>query len=308
METLDGLKKELISTKDLQSVVSTMKSIAAVNIKKFEKIAFNIVKYQSNVDLGLQAIVSQKPEIIKLIDYLELKIEKNTKKRDVVIIIGSNQGLCGRFNDKVVDYYLNNSATDINSYIISVGERVTTLLEAKKVHIEQSFSIPNSSDSIVNLVYDLFSIIEQNLNNLRKVLVYFTSHTADSMGNLTKKRIIPLEKSYFEKLKRKKWPTNNIPYWRIDSKKIVSDLVEQYIFSSIYLAISNSMASEQKNRLITLQGAEQNIKDHITELTLRYNQKRQSVITSELIDVVSGANALKKKKNEKNYSYIGSDC
>ena len=57
------------------------------------------------------------------------------------------------------------------------------------------------------------------------------------------------------------------------------------------------MASEQKNRLITLQGAEQNIKDHITELTLRYNQKRQNVITSELIDVVSGAKALKRKSS-----------
>ena len=295
MDTLDSLKKELESTKNLQGIVSTMKSIAAVNIKKFEKTAINIVKYQSNIDLGIQAIVSQQPNIIKLINYLEQKTEKNTKKRDVVIVVGSNQGLCGRFNDRVVEYYLNNNKTDVNSYVISVGDRITSLLKAKKVKIEKNFSIPNSDDLINDLVYDLFGIIEQNLNNLRKVLIYFTAHTSDGIGNLTKKRVIPLEKKYFEKLKNKKWPTNNIPYWRVQSKQLVSDLIDQLIFSNIYLTISSSMASEQRNRLITLQGAEQNIKDHITELTLRYNQKRQNVITSELIDVVSGAKALKRK-------------
>ena len=67
------------------------------------------------------------------------------------------------------------------------------------------------------------------------------------------------------------------------------------IFANLYLTIANSMASEQKNRLFTLQGAEQNIKDYIIDTNLKYNQIRQNVITSELIDVVSGARFLKKK-------------
>lgn len=297
MENLDTLRKELNTTKSLQNIVSTMKSMAVVNIKKYEKIAFNIIKYQSNIDLAIQAILSQNPRLINFIDYIENKTETNENKRDVVIIIGSNQGLCGRFNDKIVDYYLNNNKTDKNSYIISIGDRISSLLKSKKVKIDKIFNIPNSSNSIVNLVYDLFTIIEKKIkeNSLRKVLVYFTAHTGDSSGNLTKKRIIPLEKKYFEKLKNKKWPTNNLPFWRVESREIISDLIQQYIFSNIYLSISNSMASEQRNRLITLQGAEQNIKDHITETTLKYNQKRQGVITSELIDVVSGTKALKKK-------------
>ena len=58
------------------------------------------------------------------------------------------------------------------------------------------------------------------------------------------------------------------------------------------------MASEQKNRLITLQGAEENIKDYITDTKLRYNQMRQNIITAELIDVVSGARFLKRKNEE----------
>ena len=59
MDSLDSLKNSLESAKNLQGVVSTMKSIAVVNIKKYEKVALNLLKYRSNIDLGLQAILEQ---------------------------------------------------------------------------------------------------------------------------------------------------------------------------------------------------------------------------------------------------------
>lgn len=300
MDSLDSLKKDLDSANSLQGIVSTMKSISAVNIKKYEKVTLNLLKYKSIVDLGIQAILNQYPDIVNYLDYFENDIENDYNKKDIVIIIGSNQGLCGRFNDKVSEFYLDNCANDRNKYIITVGDRINMIVESKKVNINKHFSVPNSIESIVKLVYDLFNIIEQFLkkNELRKLVIYFTSYSSSNNGNLTKKKILPLDKKHFEKLQKTKWPTNNIPFWRVDTKKIISDLIQQYIFINIYFTISNSMSSEQKNRLITLQGAEQNIKDHIVETKLRYNQMRQNVITSELIDVVSGAMFLK-KGNEK---------
>lgn len=301
MDNLNNLKNSLESAQSLQKIVSTMKSISAVNIKKYEKVAINLIKYKSNIDLGLQAILKQYPHIINYIDYVENNVEQdNLNKRDIVIIIGSNQGLCGRFNDKVSEFYLENCINDNNKYIITIGDRINMLISAQKINIDKHFSIPNSTELIVNLVYDLSNIIEQFLiaKNLRKVVVYFTSHNSHNNGNLIKKKILPLEKNYFEKLEKIKWPTNKIPYWRIKTKQIVSDLIQQYIFTNIYFTIVNSMASEQKNRLITLQGAEENIKDYITDTKLRYNQMRQNTITAELIDVVSGARFLKRKNEE----------
>lgn len=299
MDNLNNLKSGLESAKNLQKIVSTMKSISAVNIKKYEKVALNLLKYKSNIDLGLQAILGQYPNITNYVDCVENNVEKdNSHKRDIVIIIGSNQGLCGRFNDKISDFYLENCINDNNKYIITIGDRINMLISSHKINIDKHFSIPNSTELIVNLVYDLFTIIEKFLTagNLRKVVIYFTSHNSQNNGNLMKRKILPLEKSYFEKLEKIKWPTNNIPYWRIEAKQIISDLIQQHIFTNIYFTIANSMASEQKNRLITLQGAEKNIKDYITDTNLKYNQMRQNVITAELIDVISGARFLKKKK------------
>lgn len=249
--------------------------------------------------MGVQAILGQYPNIIDYIKYIENKTENDfTKKRDIVIIIGSNQGLCGRFNDKVSEFYLENSTNDKNEYIITVGDRIGMLLTAQHIKFDKHFSTPNSINAIIKLVYELFNIIEAFLkkNMLRKVVIYYTTYSSGDAGNLIKSKILPLDRKYFRKLNSKKWPTNNIPFWRTDIKVLMSDLVQQYIFTNIYLTIVNSMAAEQKNRLMTLQGTEENIREHIIENNLKYNQMRQNIITSELIDVVGGSRFLKKRR------------
>ena len=118
MDSLDSLKNSLESAKNLQGVVSTMKSIAVVNIKKYEKVALNLLKYRSNIDLGVQAILEQYPNIINYIDYIENNTEKHKNNKDIVIIIGSNQGLCGRFNDRVSEFYAENCVNESKSNFI----------------------------------------------------------------------------------------------------------------------------------------------------------------------------------------------
>ncbi len=297
MDSLDSLKKDIKSTKDLQGIISTMKAVASVNIKKYEKTALNLYKYRDNIDLGIQAILQKYPVMLKYIDYTENIYEKS-KKNNIVIVVGSNQGLCGRFNDKNVEFFVENELENKDfNYVITVGDRIESIVQSKGIKIDKKFSTPNSINNITNLVYDLFEIIESKKQEIKKVVVYFTSYNTKNNGNLTKKKIFPLEKNYFEKLQQKIWPTNSTPFWRIENKNLISDLIEQYIFCNLYLSISNSMAAEQRNRLITLQGAEENIKEHIASTILKYNQKRQGVITAELIDVVTGSRFLKKKVN-----------
>lgn len=299
MDSLENLKKNIKSAKELQNIISTMKAVASVNIKKYEKTALTLYKYRDNIDLGIQAILQKYPIMLKYIDYTENTFEK-TKKKNMVIVIGSNQGLCGRFNDKNIEFFIENeSENKDDNYVITIGDRIESIISSKNIKIDKKFSTPNSLNNITSLVYDLFELIETKKQEIKKVVVYFTSYSSKSNGNLTKKKIFPLEKNYFEKLQQKTWPTNNTPFWRIESKNLISDLVEQYIFCNLYISISGSMAAEQRNRLITLQGAEENIKEHMNSTILKYNQTRQGVITSELIDVVTGAKFSKKKTNDK---------
>ncbi|MDR2778589.1 MAG: F0F1 ATP synthase subunit gamma [Rickettsiales bacterium] len=307
MENLNVLKNELKATIELKELVSTMKTLAATNIKIYEKIASNLMKYQSNVDLGLQAILKQNPDILNHVSYGENYQKKNrqngSREKIMTMVLGSNQGLCGRFNDRMVDFFLENSKIDEDSYIVAIGDRVDTLLASKKIRIDKHFAAPNSSKQIIWLVYDIFNLIERILleEGLAKVSVYFTSYNSTkNESSIVRKRIFPLEKKNFYSLGNKKWPTNNIPYWRIGSDKLISGFIQQYIFLGIYMAIVNSMAAEQLSRLVTLQNAEKNIRDYKAEISLKLNQTRQNIITAELLDSISGIKSLHKNSYNTN--------
>ncbi|MDR2077719.1 MAG: F0F1 ATP synthase subunit gamma [Rickettsiales bacterium] len=296
MDSLTALKNDLKATKELKELVSTMKTLSATNIKIYEKIVFNLLKYQSNVDLGLQAILRQNPDILDGAGPGE-NHQKNNIEKAITIVLGSNQGLCGKFNDRILGFFIENTKIDDNNCVVVVGDKIYNLIISKKIKVYKHFSTPNSSKQIIWLVYDIFNLIEKVLleKGLVKVNVCFTSYNSVRNENSTvRKRIFPLEKKNFYSLMGKKWPTNNIPYWKIDSGKLISDFIQQHIFLGIYMALVNSMAAEQLNRLITLQNAEQNIRDYIAEISLKLNQTRQNIITSELLDAVSGIKSLHK--------------
>ena len=296
METLDNLKKTLDTSKSIKQVVSTMKALSGANIKKYEKIVKVLYAYRSNIELALQAIMMYNDVNINELDFV--KNSKDKKEKNLAIIFGSNQGLCGRFNDKIMNFVVDDIKSSDKTKIIIVGERLNMLMSNTKLNIEKSIPVPNSIDNISSTIFDILEVIEKEIKNKTsdKVFLYYIANDDTMNGTLTKTRLIPVDKKILENAQKKVWPTNNIPYWQINSKTLIVDLLKQYIFVGLNNALINSIASEQKNRLITLQNAENNINDLIRTKNLEYNQKRQGTITSELLDVVTGYAVAKKRK------------
>ena len=297
METLDNLKKTLETSKSIKQVVSTMKALSGANIKKYEKIVKILYTYKSNVELALQAVMMHNDKInINELEFIGQS--KNKKANNLVVIFGSNQGLCGRFNDKIANFLIDDIENIDNNKVIVVGERLSMLLSNTKLKIFKTIPVPNSIENISNTIYEVLSIIEEEIENktINKVFLYYTANDDTMNGTLTKNRLIPIDKKILENAQKKVWPTNNIPYWQVDTKTLIVDLLKQYIFVGLNDALVNSIASEQKNRLLTLQNAENNINDLIRTKNLEYNQKRQSTITNELLDVVTGYSVSKRKK------------
>lgn len=296
METLDNLKKTLDTSKSIKQVVSTMKALSGANIKKYEKIVKVLYAYRSNIELALQALMMYNDININELDFI--KNSKGKKEKNLAIIFGSNQGLCGRFNDKMMNFVVDDIESADETKIIVVGERLNMLMSNTKLNIEKSIPVPNSIDNISSTIFDILEVIEKEIENKTsdKVFLYYTANDDTMNGTLTKTRLIPVDKRILENAQKKVWPTNNIPYWQTDSRTLIVDLLKQYIFVGLNNALINSIASEQKNRLITLQNAENNINELIRTKNLEYNQKRQGTITSELLDVVTGYAVAKKRK------------
>lgn len=294
METLDSLKKTLNTSKSIKQVVSTMKALSATSIKKYEKMVKILFAYKNNIELALQAMMIYGNNVnISDIDYF-----KNTGNKNLSIVFGSNQGLCGRFNDRIKNFILEDIEDEIDkNEIIVVGERLYNLMSITKLNIIKSIYLPNLVEISSDTIFDILQIIDEKLKTktINNVFIYYTANDGSANGTLTKIRLIPIDKRIFENAKNRVWPTNNIPYWQINDKILMSDLLKQYISITLNNALVNSIASEQKNRLITLQGAESNIEELIKNKTQEYNQKRQTTITSELLDVITGFKVAKKK-------------
>ncbi|MDD2839696.1 MAG: F0F1 ATP synthase subunit gamma [Rickettsiales bacterium] len=294
METLDSLKKTLNTSKGIKQVVSTMKALSAANIKKYEKIVKILYAYRNNIEMGIQAMMIYGKDL-KISD---IKYIKNTGDKNLIIAFGSNQGLCGRFNDKIKNFVVNDLKDFTNSQIIVVGERLLNLIETTGLHIAKSIYLPNSIETSSDTIYEILQIIDEKLANkeINNVFLYYTLSDDTNNGTPTKIRLIPIDKKLLENAKNKVWPTNNLPYWQIKNEILISDLLKQYIFVTLNNALANSITSEQKSRLISLQSAEINIGELIRNKNLEYNQRRQNTITAELLDVITGYQVSKKRK------------
>jgi F-type H+-transporting ATPase subunit gamma len=108
--------------------------------------------------------------------------------------------------------------------------------------------------------------------------------------------LLPLDKEWFQGLAKRKCASRSIPTFTMDWNDLFSSLIRQYLFFSLYRALIESLASENASRLASMQKAEKNIEERLNELHIQYHHTRQDSITMELLDVVTGFEALTNKK------------
>ena len=108
--------------------------------------------------------------------------------------------------------------------------------------------------------------------------------------------LLPIDREWIESIRQKKWPCRSLPSFSMEKDALFSALFRQYMFISIYRAFAESMACENAARLLSMQSAEKNIEERLEQLNAIYRSERQSSITSELLDIVSGFEALRTKE------------
>lgn len=291
MAKLEALRNKIASIEQLQSVVKTMKAMAAVNIRQYEAAVAALQTYYRTVDLGLRSL---------LIRDIQLRSEPKSsdKQKSVSIVFGSDQGMCGHFNEQIVAYAQRGSRdsdrNDAESVICAVGHRVIGLFERTGGIIEDKLSLPSSIHGITNRVRQLIELIEywRVRSHVRQVMLFYNRY-ADSSYQPTERRLLPLDAAWIDRMKKNEWPTRALPAFRMDPDRLFSSLIREYLFVSLYRAFAESLAAENASRLRAMQAAEKNIQDRRSDLNMQFHRQRQSSITEQLLDVVTGYEAMK---------------
>jgi len=130
---------------------------------------------------------------------------------------------------------------------------------------------------------------------IERIVLYYSEQISGAACEPRTLNLLPVDRGWLATLEEEPWPTHILPAFTMHWDALFSSLIRQYLFVSLYRAFAESLASENASRLAAMQSAERNIDERLTELEGRFHQQRQSTITEELLDILSGFEALKEK-------------
>ena len=290
-DTPETLRGKIAGAGDLQTVVRTMKALAASNIGQCEAAVRSLSHYHEAVELGLHACLRD----MRSGDGETSRSTRSPTTTTRAIVFGSDQGLVGQFNEVVADLSIRTLAALPGAHEVwAVGERVKEHLVEARLAPVGVFPVPNSVQAITGLVGRLLLDGGETTHAWRRssLWVFNNRPVAGASYEPVSQRLLPLDFAWRERLTRITWPTRNLPEVWGGALATLRSFVREYLFISLFRACAESMASENASRLAAMQRAEKNIDDLLEQLQGQYHQLRQDGIDEELFDVIAGYEAL----------------
>ena len=287
-ETVSSLRRKIKGVNELQSVVRTMKAMAAANIRQYELAVNSLSAYARTVELGLVVC-------LRHAEFVERREKAERPAATGVLVFGSDQGMVGQFNDQmaeVVAQRLNSLPGKLTLW--AVGERVQGRLEDAGFTVGPPYPTPSSLTAVTSLVGQLTLDIykRREAGQLDELIVFHNRPRSKAGYEPTSQRLLPLDEQWYRRLKSIPWPTKLLPEVLDSAESVLVTLIREFLFVSLFKACTESLAAENASRLAAMQSAERNIDELLESLRMSFNRRRQSSIDEELFDVISGFEAL----------------
>lgn len=290
-DTVQGLRRQIDSADDLQSVVRTMKALAASSIGQYEKSVRALADYYRTVELGLGACFrSSGPAPLR-----PQRRGPAAAGGVSAVVFGSDQGLVGRFNEAVADHAIATLATLPGTpRVWAVGERVHARLADAGVSLAGRFAVPTSVNTIAPLVGQVLVASQARGRHDAdgELHLFYNSPASGATYASVDQRLLPLDEDWRRARAKLPWPTKNLPEVIGGGAATLGALIGEYLFVSLFRACAESLASENASRLAAMERADRNIDELLVDVRASFHRLRQSGIDEELFDVISGFDAL----------------
>lgn len=297
MANLKEMRLRIVSVKSTQQVTRAMKMVSAAKLRKAQDAIIQIRPYAEKLHEILVSLVAQNSTS----DFENKYSDHPEVKKILIVAITSNRGLCGGFNANVVKKIEELITTVYAPFhqkgtvdIMAIGKKGADGLKAKNITmsgtIHQLFDglQYSSAEEVAQGLMDAYSHGEYD----RIDLVYNQFKNA-AIQKLTVEQFLPVEIIEDEPLEKSAHHYINNYIFEPNVHDIISTVIPRSLKIQFYKAILDSVASEHGARMTAMHKATDNASELVRELNLQYNKARQSAITGEILEIVSGANALK---------------
>lgn len=295
MANLRDIRNRISSVNNTQQITKAMKMVAAAKLRKAQNRMTSMRPYAEK----LKEVVSRLGTSSDGSNALLRKPEEIS--RVLLIVVGSDKGLCGGFNNnlfKVVEKKVSEEyeqfRKDGNLDLITIGRKATVYFTKRDYKITDKY--PGFFDSLeYEVTSDIMEkVIAQYSNEYYdKVLIAYNEFKTVIAQNRRVTQVLPVDPMSLKKDENEDDSLKTSDYlYEPDSETILDEILPVYVIMQLWRAVLESNASEQGARMAAMDNATENAKELEEELTLKYNQARQSAITTEISEIVSGAQAL----------------
>lgn len=308
-DSMARLRRKIETSSDLQSVVRTMKAMAASSVEQYERSVLALHDYYQTIELGLSVCLSMgignrksfagptDPQTAQT----NTETKAQTKARTVsAIVFGSDQGLVGEFNEVIADYTVKMLSQLTGTIEIwAVGERVHARLVEAGVPVRGFFQLPSSVNAIASLVgrIQIETGKYQIEDDSATILLFHNRPQVASLYEPVHQQLLPLDLQWQSTISQITWPTKQLPEMLGGELESLQALIHEYLFIAMFRGCAESLASENASRLAAMQRAEKNIDELLEVLHTTFHRQRQSSIDEELFDVLAGFEMLSNKQS-----------
>lgn len=286
MESLETLQGQLGTLNELHTIVRTMKSLSTASIRQYEQAVVALAGYATTVELGLQAVLRDVP----------LPDPAPPVSAPLgAIVFGSDHGLCGRFNESIVDHALAEveAMAPVSTRWLAVGARAADGLEQRGVALDACLETPGSAARITGTVQALLERVDDwREQGVQRVLLFHQRRDGAELSRAITRPLLPVDLHRYSRAEAPPWPSRRLPDYRMAPAILLRRLVGQFLFVMLFRACAASLASEHASRRMAMQAAQRNLDERLEALTRELRRARQTQITAELLEVVGGFEAI----------------
>ena len=293
MPNLKELKNRISSVKSTRKITSAMKMVAASKLRRAQELAESSRVYADSLSFILSSLAGNTKNSSDLPEFLT---GRENSKISLLIINSSDRGLCGGFNSNLFrnakNWISEQQEKGKSVKIITVGKKASSFYRKTDLDVIANFDDLNSNDKqlqvseeIKNKIMELF----EN-NEIDEVSILFNKFVSVIAQEPTYQSLIPLSNDEADEEVTDN--SNAVFEFEPDKNELLEYLVPRNFLTQIYRSVLESSASEHAARMTSMDNATRNAGDMIDGLTLTYNRTRQAFITKELIEIISGAEAV----------------
>ena len=294
MANLKEIKIKINSVKNTQKTTKAMKLVSSAKLTRTRQLSEQARSYAKKINEVLSDIAARVSKVQDEGNIGRAFVQNDAPKTVDIVFVTADKGLCGGFNmatiktvSKLITEY---EAKGIKVRLRAAGRKGVDYFSFQGLTLEQKVSDLSSAPEYDRAAEFIHAVVEDFRNEVTdKVIIVYNGFLNMLTQEIRVRDLLPISLDAVEA----KNTDSMLDIEPDDDQEVLNELTDKYIDFNMYYALIDSLAAEHSARMQAMEAATKNAKEKVNSLTVEYNKARQAAITTELIEIISGVEALK---------------